>query len=243
MFSVNHPLLYGLAAIVVIFVLGQSIFFFRKAWKRALELGLTKEILRKVALSSALFSVAPALAILLGLLSLAKFLGQPLPWLRLSVLGALTYELPAAAAVAKNLNLPLDKAVESAVAFNAIAWVMTLGILSGILVILFFQKGMEERLKRLRGKDEAWNRILMDSLFIGMICAFLGMIFSDLRQGWQGMIPVFVLLFSGIMMLFCGFMIKRFHWAWLESYAMPISMLSAMAFAIPLTKWIQGAIL
>lgn len=240
MFSVNHPLFYLLASLVILFVLGQSIFFFYQAWKRAVELGLKKEVLKKVVVSSAVFTLAPAVAILLGLLSLSKFLGQPLPWMRLSVLGALTYELPAAAAVAKNLSLPMDRAVESAAAFNGIAWVMTLGILSGILVILFFQKGMDRRLKRLQGKDEAWSRILMDSLFIGMISAFLGMIFSDIGKGIIGFIPVFVMLFSALLMVVCGLLIKKYKWLWLESYAMPFSMLGAMAFAIPLTKWIMG---
>lgn len=239
-FSVNSPVLFILAGIVIAYVLGQSIFFLVKAWRRASELGIEKKVLRKIASGSALFTVAPAIAVLLGLISLSRFLGLPLPWLRLSVLGALTYELPAAASVATIINLPLDQPVTDASTYLSIAYVMTLGILSGILIILFFQKRMQQSLQKLKKKDNRWSALLMDALFMGMIATFLGMVFADIRSGLRGWIPVFVMLFSAAVMLLIGVLIKKFKIAWLENYAMPFSMLSAMAFAIPLTKWIGG---
>lgn len=239
-FQVNHPVLFLLAALVIAYVLLQSVFFLVKARKRALELGISKQVLRGTITASALFSIAPAIAILLGLISLSRFLGIPLPWLRLSVLGALTYELPAAASVAKILSLPMDQAIADPAVYVAIAWVMTLGILSGIVIILFFQKRMQARLQRMKQKDEKWSAILMDSLFIGMIATFLGMVFSDIHLGLVGFIPVFVMLFSALLMGLCGLLVKKAGFAWLENYALPISMLGAMAFAIPLTNWIGG---
>ncbi|NLY72689.1 MAG: DUF5058 family protein [Tissierellia bacterium] len=238
MFDINSPVLFGIAALVIAFVLGQSVFFLNKAWTEAQRLGIAKSTLKRIALSAAVFTIAPAIAILIGLLSLSKFLGLPLPWLRLSVLGALTYELPAAASVAKILNLPLDQPVTSAAAFNAMVWVMTMGIMSGILVILFFQKSMVQGLGKVRSRDEAWSKIFMDSLFIGMISAFLGMIFSEIGQGLEGMLPIFVLLASALVMAICGLLIKKLNWQWLESYALPISMLASMAFAVVLTQFV-----
>ena len=239
-FSVNHSILFVFAALVIAYVLGQSVFFLVKAYQKARELGIAPRVLRSTITGSALFSVAPAVAILLGLISLSRFLGIPLPWLRLSVLGALTYELPAAASVAKILHLPMDQAVADPAVYVAIASVMTLGILSGILIILFFQKKMQARLQRMKEKDEKWSAILMDSLFIGMIATFLGMVFADIHVGLAGWIPVFVMLFSSLLMVICGLLIKKCNMQWLENYAMPISMLGAMAFAIPLTAWIGG---
>lgn len=236
MFDVNNPLLFLLAGLVITFVLGQSVFFLIKAWKEAIRLGLKKDLLKRIALGAGVFTIAPAIAILVGLLSLSKFLGLPLPWLRLSVLGALTYELPAAASVANIMKLPMDQTVTSAAAYNAMAWVMTLGIMSGILVILFFQKSMVQGLGKVRQRDEAWSKILMDSLFIGMISAFLGMVFAEVGQGLAGMIPIFVLIISAIIMAVCGLIIKKFDWKWLESYALPISMLGSMAMAVLLTQ-------
>lgn len=240
-FSVNHPALFWLAALVILYVLAQSVFFLVKAWRRARELGISADRLRSVVTGSALFTIAPAVGVLLGMISLSKFLGLPLPWLRLSVLGALTYELPAAASVAKILGLSMEQQVGDATVYISIAWVMTLGILSGILIILFFQKRMEQRLHRVKEKDAKWSAILMDALFMGMIAAFLGMVFADIRMGLPGWIPVFVMLFSALIMAICGLLVKKLKLAWLENYAMPISMLGAMAFAIPLTHWIGGA--
>lgn len=241
-FNVNHPLLFGLAALVIIFVLGQSIFFLVKAYKEARRLGLDHKVLRKVISGAAIFSLAPAVAILLGLVTLSKFLGLPLPWLRLSVLGALTYELPAATSAAKAVDIPLTQTVNDPQTYATIAWVMTLGILSGILVILFFQKKMEKGLDKVKNKDRQWSQILMDSLFLGMIAAFLGMVFADIRSGLVGWIPVFVMLFSALVMVIVGLLVKKLKWSWLENYAMPLSMLAGMAFAIPLTSWIKGSL-
>ncbi|MDD7401469.1 MAG: DUF5058 family protein [Eubacteriales bacterium] len=239
-FNVNHPLFFALAGLVIIFVLGQSIFFLIKAYQEARRLGLASKVLRKVMAGSAIFSVAPAVAILLGLVTLSKFLGLPLPWMRLSVLGALTYELPAATSAAKAMDIPLNQTVTDPQVYATITWVMTLGILSGILVILFFQKKMEQGLDKVKNKDQKWSQIMMDSLFLGMIAAFMGMVFSDIRSGLVGWIPVFVMAFSALVMMVIGLMVKKLKWTWLENYAMPLSMLSAMAFAIPLTSWITG---
>ena len=177
-FNVNHPILFVLAGVVILYVIGQSVFFMAKAWRRARELKIEAKVLRGVAFGSALFTIAPAIGVLLGLISLSRFLGLPLPWLRLSVLGALTYELPAVASTAQAMNLPMDQPVTDGSAYVAIAWVMTLGIMSGILIILFFQKNMNQRLQKLKTKDQRWSSILMDSLFVGMIATFLGMVFA-----------------------------------------------------------------
>ncbi|NLC26550.1 MAG: DUF5058 family protein [Fastidiosipila sp.] len=237
-FNVNHPILFVLAGVIILYVIGQSVFFLVKAWRHARELQIEKNVLRGVVLGSALFTVAPAIGVLLGLISLSRFLGLPLPWLRLSVLGALTYELPAAASVAQVQNLPMEQTITDGSTYTAIAWVMTLGILSGVLIILFFQKNMDKGLRKLKSKDQRWSSILMDSLFVGMIATFLGMVFADIRSGLPGWIPVFVMLFSALLMTIFGLMVRKLKWNWLENYAMPFSMLGGMAFAIPLTHWI-----
>lgn len=240
MFHVNHPMLFGLAALVILFVLGQSIFFTVKAWKRARELGMSKSLLASIVRGSAVFSIAPAIAIIIGIITLSKFLGLPLPWLRLSVVGALTYELPAATSAATALGISLTDALTDARAYSTIAWVMTIGSFSGLAIITLFLPKIEKGLMSLKSKDEKWGKIFMDSLFIGMVSAFLGMIFSEIRLGLPGWIPVFVMAFSSLLMLVFGYLVKKKNIVWLENYAMPFSMLGAMIFSIPLTAWIGG---
>lgn len=101
-FSVNDSFLYILSGIIVLFVVAQSAFFLIKAVRRARQLSISGATIRKTVLSSALFSIAPAVSILVGVITLSKFIGLPFPWLRLSVLGAVTYELPAATIAAKH---------------------------------------------------------------------------------------------------------------------------------------------
>lgn len=240
MFDVNAKPLFIMAGIVVAYVLFQSFFFLFKAWKRAKAIGLDMNRLKRTVWATAVFTIAPAISIILGMITLSKFLGLPLPWLRLSVLGALTYELPAASTAASVMGISLSETVTTPEVYSAIVWVMTVGILSGIVIITLFLKRMQSGILKLRQKDEKWGKIFMDSLFLGMISAFLGMIFSDIRIGITGWIPVVIMFLSALIMLICGFFIKQKKVKWLENYAMPISMLSAMALSIPVSFLMKG---
>jgi len=235
-FSVNSGFLYAIAGVVVVFVIAQSVFFLAKALLRAKALGIGGRTLRKTVIASAVFSIAPAVAILLGVITLSQFLGFPLPWLRLSVLGALTYELPAATTTATAIGLDISRSVTNAKAFAAIAWVMTLGIIPGVFVILFGLKKIQSGILSLKAKDEKWGNTFLTCMFLGMITTFLGWLFADIRSGLVGWIPIAVALVSAGIMGICGVLIKVCKWQWLEQYALPISMLGAMALSIPITS-------
>lgn len=241
-FSPNSAFLYAIAVIVVLFVLAQSVFFLVRSYRRGKELGLSAQKLKKTIISTTVFTIAPAISILLGVITLSKFLGLPFPWLRLSVLGALTYELPAATTTAAAIGLSTSEPVASAAAFASIAWVMTLGIIPGIFLVLFGLKKIQGSVNAIRQKDGKWGGIFMDSLFMGMISAFTGLLFADIRLGVPGFIPLAVALVSALIMGVCGVLIKVCKIKWLEQYAMPISMLGAMAASIPLTALMGGAL-
>jgi Co/Zn/Cd efflux system component len=184
----------------------------------------------------------PALAILLGVIALSRALGFPLPWLRLSVIGALTYETTAAAAATNALGTTLSKLITDPQIFAAVAWVMTLGIIPGLVLVPLFGKKIENGLVKIKSKDPKWGELFLSSLFLGMISAFLGVVFADIREGLVGWIPVFVMIISSLIMAVCGLFIKKFKIKWLEVYALPISMLGAMALAIPVTNFIYGLV-
>ena len=125
-FSVNHPVLFLLAGIVVLAVLAQSFFFLRKAWRHGKEIGMPMDKLKRVAISTAIFTIAPALAIVISVISLSKKLGLPLPWMRLSVVGAITYETPAAANALSAMGLEWAQIISlSATQYVTVAAVMT----------------------------------------------------------------------------------------------------------------------
>lgn len=239
-FSVNHPILYLLSGIVVAFILAQSLYFLVKAARRAKELGIAGTTIRKTVLSSALFSIAPAVSILVGVITLSQFIGLPYPWLRLSVLGAVTYELPAATLAAGAMGADVASTITDASVFATIAWVMALGILSGLILVLFGLRKIQSGMVSLTGRDKRWGDILTDALFLGMISAFVGLLFARIREGLPGYIPLVVALASALLMALCGLLIKVFKWQWLTQYALPLSMLGAMALSIPITAIMGG---
>lgn len=59
----SSPFLYVLGFCVVGFIIVQSVFFLVRAWRRGKQLGMTTATLKNTVVSSALFTIAPALAI------------------------------------------------------------------------------------------------------------------------------------------------------------------------------------
>ena len=234
-FTPNSTFMYIIAALVIVFVLAQSVFFLVRALRRGKELGISSAQLKKTVIATSVFTIAPAISILLGVVTLSKFLGIPLPWIRMSVIGALTYELPAATSTANALNISLSELIRDPKVYSAIAWVMTLGILPSIILPPVLMKKIRGGMMKLQSKDAKWSDIFMTSLFLGMISAFLGMVFADIRGGIAGWIPIFVLLVSALTMAVCGLLIKKCKMQWLETYAMAISMIVAMVFAVVIT--------
>lgn len=222
----NGAFMYALGIGVGLFVIAQSVFFLVKSVRRGKELGITGETMKKTIFSSALFSVLPSVSILLGLFTLSYALGLPLPWIRLSVLGAVTYELPAATAAVNALGLSIGNPIQSPAAFTTVAWVMTLGCIAPLFIIPIFLKKIQGGLLSVRKKDSKWGELFMTALFLGLISAFLGMGVSG------GILPVLTLLSSAVLMAVCGILIKKCGFSWLEDFAMPVSMLGAMALAM-----------
>lgn len=242
MFNPNSSFLYMVTAIVITVIAGQAVFFLVRAWKRAKVIGISAGTLRKTVISSAIYTIAPALSILLGVIALSKSLGLPLPWLRLSVIGAITYETAAAASATSALGLSLGSLITDAKAFSTIVWVMTIGIMMSLILVVLLTKRIETGITKIRTKDEKWSGILTTSLFLGMISAFLGMVFSQVTEGLTGWIPVFVMLAAMMIMALCGLLMKLLKWKWLSDYALPISMLGSMALSIPITNLVNSLV-
>ncbi len=237
-FSVNSSFMYMMAVIVILFVIVQSFFFLIRACRHGIAIGMKKEVLRKTVVSTAIFTIAPAVSILLGVITLSKFLGIPLPWIRMSVIGAITYELPAATSTATALGISLSETITDPKVYTAIAWVMTLGILPSIVFTPILLKPLQKGMLNIKKRDAKWSDILMTAMFLGMISAFLGMVFADIHSGLAGFIPLFVLLFSALLMAVCGLLIKKCGMKWLETYALSVSMVGAMIFACVITPLI-----
>ncbi len=247
-FSVNHPVLFILAGILVAAVLAQSVYFLVKAMKRSKALGMDQKKIRKTIKTAAIFTIAPAVSIVISVITLSKTLGLPLPWLRLSVVGSLSYEAIAASNALGAMDLELGKvSALTAQQFVNIALVMTISILVGIWLVPVIGKKLLGGMSKLESKDKKWSEILQNTMFIGMISAFLGFVFCDFSRLWapvegytptSGLIPVAVMIVSALVMVVCGLLMKKPKFKWLGDYALPISLVLGMAAAIPITAWL-----
>ena len=222
----NGTVMFALGGMVAVFVIAQSIFFLVKAVRQGRALGIDGKVMKKAALSSIIFTITPSISILLGLITLSKALGVALPWIRLSVLGAVTYELPAAEAAANAFGLSISNSITDPKVFSAMIWVMTTGCITPLIIVPLFLKRLRGGLTKMKKRDEKWGDIFMTALFLGMISAFLGMGVSG------GLMPVLTLLSSAVIMVACGVVIKKTGAEWLRNYALPFSMIGAMALAI-----------
>lgn len=236
-FRVNHPVLFVIAGIVILFVLAQSVFFLLRALRRAREIGMDKQKLRKIMISVSIFTVAPAISILVGVLALAKNFGVALPWLRLSIIGSLSYETIAAETTLDQLGGVLD-----ASGFVTVLFVMTFGIALGLILTPILTKRIQKGLKGLEKRDKKWSEIFNNSMFLGMISAFLGYVFCDFSNVFSGdtsaLIPVLVMASSALIMVACGLAARLPKMKWMLDYALPFSLLGGMALAIPITAWL-----
>lgn len=243
-FSVNSPVLFVLVGIIIAAVLAQSVFFLTKAVRRAKELGIKSSTIKSTISSSAVFTIAPAVAVLVGVVALSKSLGIALPWLRLSVIGSLTYETVAAGNTLEALKQDAGNTITDPSAFVTILWVMTLGIAIGLILVPFVTKRIQGGMTKMGMKDKKWGEIFNNAMFLGMISAFLGYVFCDVGLAFEGnytgLIPVFVMFTSAVMMAICGTLATKLKVRWLTDYALPISLIVGMAVAIPVTNWLGG---
>ena len=268
-FSINHPLLFVMAGILVAVVLGQSVYFLVKALRRAKAIGMDMSKLTGTIRSAAIFTIAPAVAIVISIITLSTTLGLPLPWLRLSVVGSMSYETVAATNALSAMNETLGAANLTAQQYVNVLSVMTISIMMGIWLVPVIGKKLQSGMESLSNRDAKWADIFSNALFIGMIAAFLGYVFCDVSRLWSadangmvtvmetvtvegekvkqavqytatsGLIPVCVMAVSAVTMILCGLLMRKPKMKWLSEYALPISLIVGMASAIPINAWLS----
>ena len=243
-FGVNHPILFVIVGAVIALVLAQSVFFLVRAMKRAKALGISSSTVKKTISSAAIFTVAPAIAVLVGVVALSKSLGIALPWLRLSVIGSITYETVAAGNALEAAGQSAGTTIVDPSIFISVAWVMTIGIAAGLIFVPFVTKKLQSGLSKIGMKDKKWGEIFNNAMFLGMISAFLGYVFCDVgllaKGDTSGLIPVCVMAVSAVVMAICGLLATKLKIRWLTDYALPMSLIVGMASAIPFTALLGG---
>ncbi len=229
----NSPLLYILvvAGIVSIFLI--AMFFFQRARKRALEMGVSNEKIKSVIKSSIIFSIIPSISIIIGLITLTPLLGIPWPWFRLSVVGSLGYELTAADLSVQSAGFA-DLAEFSAngdgKTFGAIMLVMSIAIMGGMVFNIFALKKVHTGVADAGEKDSPFRELALSVLTIGMFSVFVP------THSLRSPIHALTLIISAAVTYILTKISKEFNIKWLGDYVMSFALIIGMAAAVVLNN-------
>ena len=239
--QVNAGPLYLIVALVLTYITVMCLVFLIKSYRAGLKIGMDKKVLKKTILSSATFTLLPSISILLGVVALSGTLGVPLSWLRLSVIGALQYELNVAEIAAQSIGLTGLRLDEMNIgAFVTIVLVMTIGILGGIFCTIFFLKGYLKKLQKAPKKEETGEKKkpgfgahATTAMFIGLCGTFVGSyVGKAIPRKDSDVMPLLVALMAAAAMAVFEFFIQKKGKRALENFSLAASMLIAMAGAV-----------
>lgn len=239
--QVNSGWFYLIVALVLTYITVMCVVFLVKSYRAGIKIGMDKAVLKKTIISSATFTLLPSISILLGVIALSGTLGVPLSWLRLSVIGALQYELNVAEIAAQSIGLPGGLRVENMniEAFTTIALVMTVGILGGLFFTIFFLKKYLKKLQSKPKKAETgkpgFGAHATTAMFIGLCGTYIGAYVGKAipREG-SDIMPILVALVAATAMAVFEFFIQKKGKVVLENFSLAASMLIAMAAAVGL---------
>lgn len=241
--QLNSLPMFLIAGGAVAFVIFLCVVFIVRSWRAGVAMGIDKARLRRAVTSSATFTVLPAVSILLGVVALSGSLGIPLPWLRLSVIGALHYEGNAAdiAARAAGMTGGLGSAAMTAQTFVTIGLVMTAGILSGCILCVLFLKGYMKKLQKpARAEKQSaapgekkrnFGDVMFTAMFIGLVSTYIGSYLGTWTSTGD-YLPLAVAFVSGLAMAVFEYLARARKLTWLDNFSMACSMLVGMGAAV-----------
>lgn len=237
----NSGTFYAIVGIVLAFVVIMCFVFLIKSYKAGIEIGMDKKELKKIITSSATFTLLPSISILLGVIALSGTLGVPFSWLRLSVIGALQYELNVAEIAATALGLSGLSGIENMGQFVTIALVMTCGILGGIICCIFFLKkylgkiSAKPKQPTIGEKKKSFGDHATTAMFVGLCAAYIGSYVGRMMPGeYYDYMPLFTAVIAAIVMAVFEFLIQKKDMKVLENFSLAASMLAAMAASVVL---------
>ena len=242
--SVNAGAFYLIVACVLTFITIMCLVFLVKSYRAGIKIGMDPKVLKKTITASATFTLLPSISILLGVIALSGTLGVPFSWLRLSVIGALQYELNVAEIAAQSVGLSgLNLGELNMGAFVTIALVMTFGILGGVFCCIFFLK---KYLSKLQSKPKAepaegesekkkpgFGAHATTAMFVGLCAAYIGSYIGKLTPaGGSDFMPMLVAVIAALCMAVFEFFIQKKNMLVLENFSLAASMLLAMTAAV-----------
>ena len=234
--SVNSGVFYLIVACVLLFITVMCFVYLIKSYRAGLAIGMDKKVLKRAIISSATFTILPSISILLGVIALSGTLGVPFSWLRLSVIGALQYELNVAEIAAQSIGLTGLKLSEMSMsAFATISLVMTIFILGGVFCCIFFLKkylGKIQKAPKAKGDSKpGFGDHATTCMFVGLCGAYIGSYVGTFTSTGN-YVPLAVAAVSAAFMAVFEYFTNKKGMAVLDNFSMAVSMLAGMAAAV-----------
>jgi hypothetical protein len=238
----SFTLIYVLGGLISLAIIAMSTFFILKASRRAKEIGMDKKVVTETIKNSAIFTIVPSIPIVIGVGIMMQYLGLAIPWIRLTVIGALQYELVTMDA-AQNALFSVNPAYTTEMLVATAVVMMTLCILAGPIFNILFYKKYQTKLADMQKKNskkmDTITGGLLGGLLAGMLSAIIvGGIFTigdpQTYSGGvnnYGEIILITLAASIIIMAICGIVLVVFKQKWIENYALPLTIIGALAIA------------
>ena len=224
----QKPLLFVLIGIGIAMVVIMALISAKKAYGRLIEAGMSKEQLSTVIKSSATFSVVPSISIVVGLISLSALIGLPWAWWRLSVIGAVTYEAYAASAAMSAMGYE-SFATASANTFGGVMYVMTVGIIFGIIFLIIAGKPIMLGYAK-QEKKGTWGIVFNSCFMLAMFAALVPGYFT------HGLVYILTFFSSMLLAVLISILAKKPGLAWLNQFNLAICLIIGMCLSVLYTN-------
>lgn len=225
---ISSPILLTMVIIGLLYIVGFSLVYLKKAYSHCLELGISKTELKTVIKSSLVFSIVPSLSIVVGLFALISILGTVWSWWRLSVIGSLSYESLISSSVASAIGYATNaEMLENATGrqFGVVMILMSIGMLSGFFVLLPLGKKLSMSVDKSEGTNN-WKYVLSGTFMLCLFAVYIPvLLIGDTVQAA-------VMITGLVIAVALGIVAKKPGFGWLNDFIMAFSMIGGMISSI-----------
>ena len=225
---ISSPLLLTMVIIGLVYIVGFSLVYLKKAYSHCLELGISKSELKTVIKSSLVFSIVPSLSIVVGLFALISILGTVWSWWRLSVIGSLSYESLISSSVASAIGYATNaEMLENATGrqFGVVMILMSIGMLSGFFILLPLGKKLSMSVNKTEGTNN-WKYVLSGTFMLCLFAVYIPvLLIGDTVQAA-------VMITGLVIAVALGIIAKKPGLKWLNDFIMAFSMIGGMISSI-----------
>lgn len=220
----NSRIFFICGAVIIGFIIIQSLLFLNIAYKEGLRIGLSGKKMFRAFRTGAISTIVPTIAVIVALITMVPVLGIPIPWIRLSVIGSAPYELMAAGIGAKSMGIDsLGGAGYTNEVFASSVWIMCIGSVWAVMLVTLFLKKIKARYGMKTDSDPKWRNVLTNAAFLGVFCIFIA---DPIIKGGMALVT---LLSGAVIMTIFAVLIIKLKQAWLREFALALSMIGAMA--------------